>query len=216
MALMTTPVRMSFDRLPAEIPIFPLPGVLLLPRGQLPLNIFEPRYVAMVDTALSSGHRLIGMVQPKENGELYRTGCAGRIQSYNETPDGRYEIVLLGVCRFRIEEELAQVSGYRRVHASWNSFENDIEPIGCLDLDRGKLKKLLKNYFHHQGLTCSWDAVDNAPDEKLITSLAMICPFDAKEKQALLEASCCRERGKLFMTLLEMESDNCSGCGHKH
>ena len=213
---MTTPQRLSFDRLPAEMPIFPLPSVLLLPRGQLPLNIFEPRYIAMVDAALAAGHRLIGMVQPRENGELFQIGCAGRIQSYNETSDGRYEIVLLGVCRFRIEQELAQQSGFRRVMADWSEFKEDIEPIGCLDLDRVKLKKLLKNYFHHQGLTCSWDAVDNAPDEKLITSLAMICPFDAKEKQALLEASCCRERGKLFMTLLEMESDNGACCGNKH
>ena len=210
---MTTAPRHRFEDLPGEIPIFPLNGVLLLPRGQLPLNIFEPRYVAMVDAAMSS-NRLIGMVQTKDDGSLYKTGCAGRITSYNETPDGRYEIVLTGVCRFRFEKELSQESGFRRVQSDWTSFENDLHKMDCLDIDRGKLRKLLKNYFEKQGLTCSWDAVDQASDEKLMTTLAMICPFDGKEKQALLEAACCKERAKLFMTMLEMESTGSCGCKH--
>lgn len=210
---MTKPFRQTYDTLPGELPIFPLGGVLLLPRGQLPLNIFEPRYVAMVDDALRAS-RLIGMIQPDETGELYKVGCAGRITSYNETADGRYEIVLTGVTRFKIEEELGQKSGYRRANVGWADFKDDLEPMGCLDMDRNKLKNLLKDYFHHQGLTCSWDAVDNAGDEKLITSLAMICPFDAHEKQALLETPCCKARAKLFMTLLEMESNGCCGCKH--
>lgn len=210
---MTTATKQTFEGLPEELPIFPLTGVLLLPRGQLPLNIFEPRYIAMVDEAMKS-HRLIGMIQAGEDGTIYKTGCAGRIISYNETHDGRYEIVLSGICRFKIEYELDQKNGFRRVKANWTEFKHDMEPMVCLDMDRPKLTKLLKNYFQQQGLTCSWDAVDNAADEKLITSLAMICPFDAKEKQALLEAPCCKERAKLFMTLLEME---CSGeCGCKH
>lgn len=212
---MTQRPTLSIDALPAEIPIFPLGGVLLLPRGQLPLNIFEPRYLAMVDDAISS-HRLIGMVQTKEDGSLYKVGCAGRITSFNETADGRNEIVLTGVCRFSIEEELSQKDGYRRVHAAWSGFKKDMEPMGCLDMDRAKLKKLLKNYFEKQGLTCSWDAVDSAADEKLITSLAMICPLDASDKQALLEAPCCKERAKLFISLLEMEASGGCGCGHKH
>lgn len=211
---MGTPFKQSYDALPGELAIFPLAGVLLLPRGQLPLNIFEPRYIAMVDAALRTPSRLIGMVQPDANGEIYKVGCAGRISSYNETPDGRYEVVLTGVCRFKVESELSQADGYRRAQASWDQFKNDLEPMGCLDMDRDKLKKLLKNYFHHQGLTCSWEAVDNAADEKLITSLAMICPFDAHEKQALLEAPCCKERAKLFMTLLEMDAEGCCGCKH--
>ena len=210
---MTSAPRQKFDDLPGELPIFPLTGVLLLPRGQLPLNIFEPRYVAMVDSALSS-HRLIGMVQTKDDGSVYNIGCAGRITSYNEASDGRYEVVLTGVSRFHFEEELSQVSGYRRVKSLWSGFEKDMEIASCLDVDRSKLRKLLKNYFEQQGLTCSWDAVDQASDEKLMTTLAMICPFEAKEKQALLEAPCCRERAQLFMTLLEME---CTGnCGCKH
>ena len=201
------------DSLPEELPIFPLTGVLLLPRGQLPLNIFEPRYIAMVDEAMKS-HRLIGMMQAREDGNLYDVGCAGRITSYHETHDGRYEIVLSGVCRFRIEKELSQKNGFRNIKADWSSYARDLEPMACLDMDRGKLKELLKNYFKKQDLTCSWDAVDGAGDEKLITSLAMICPFDAKEKQALLEIPCCKERAKLFMTLLEMDCKGDCGCRH--
>ncbi len=201
--------------LPDELPIFPLGGVLLLPRGQLPLNIFEPRYIAMVDEAVSTS-RLIGMVQTKEDGDIYKIGCAGRITSYNETSDGRYEIVLTGICRFHIDEELGQKNGFRRVKAGWKDFKHDVEPMECLDMDRPKLRSLLKNYFEQQGLTCSWEAVDKAGDEKLITSLAMICPFEGKEKQALLEAPCCKERAKLFMTLLEMEIKGGCGCGGRH
>lgn len=210
---MTTAPRHKFEDLPGEIPIFPLTGVLLLPRGQLPLNIFEPRYVAMVDHVIAA-HRLIGMVQTKDDGSVYTIGCAGRVTSYNETPDGRYEIVLTGICRFRFDQELSQVNGYRRVKADWADYANDLQKIDCLDMDRGKLRKLLKNYFEKQGLTCSWDAVDQASDEKLMTTLAMICPLDAKEKQALLEAPCCKTRAKLFMTMLEMECTG--GCGCKH
>lgn len=210
---MTSPSRHTFETLPGELPIFPLPGVLLLPRGQLPLNIFEPRYIAMVDEAMRT-ERLIGMIQPDDSGSLYNVGCAGRVQSYHETNDGRYEIVLQGVCRFRTRAELPQKSGFRRVTADWTDFAKDMQPMGCLDLDRPKLKKLLKNYFQQHNLTCSWEAVDNAADDKLMTSLAMICPFEAKEKQALLEAPCCKDRAKLFMDLLEIES--CGGCGCKH
>ena len=210
---MTTQPRHKFEDLPGEIPIFPLGGVLLLPRGQLPLNIFEPRYIAMVDFAMSS-HRLIGMVQARDDGSVYNTGCAGRITSYNETSDGRYEIVLTGICRFQFNGELSQESGFRRVKADWAAFEKDLQKMDCLDIDRGKLRGLLKNYFEKQGLTCSWDAVDQASDEKLMTTLAMICPFDSKEKQALLEAVCCKERAKLFMTMLEMECTGSCGCKH--
>lgn len=167
----------------------------------------------MVDSAMAS-HRLIGMVQMKDDGSIYSTGCAGRITSYNETADGRYEIVLTGVCRFRLEGELSQESGFRRGRSDWSGFEKDMHKIDCLDIDRGRLRKLLKNYFEKQGLTCSWDAVDQASDEKLMTTLAMICPFDASAKQALLEAVCCKERAKLFMTMLEMECTG--GCGCKH
>ena len=208
----TSPFINSFETLPEQLPIFPLGGVLLLPRGVLPLNIFEPRYIAMVDQAMRTD-RLIGMIQPREDGTLYKVGCAGRISSYHETSDGRYEIVLTGVCRFLMSDELPQVNGYRRVHAIWDDYKDDLEPIGCLDMDRPKLNSLLKDYFEHNGLTCSWEAVEGASDEKLMTCLAMICPFESHEKQALLEAPCCRERAKLFMTLLEMAKGDC-GCRH--
>ena len=184
---MTSQPRNKFEDLPGELPIFPLGGVLLLPRGQLPLNIFEPRYVAMVDSVMGS-HRLIGMVQTKDDGSVYKVGCAGRITSFNETSDGRYEIVLTGLCRFRFDGELSQVNGHRRVNPVWDDYAGDMDSIASLDIDRAKLRKLLKNYFEQQGLTCSWDAVDQASDEKLMTNLAMIFPFEAQEKQALLEA----------------------------
>lgn len=203
----------STDDLPGEIPIFPLPGVLLLPRGQLPLNIFESRYLSMVDDALKS-NRLIGMIQPREDGALYHVGCAGRITGWQETADGRYEIVLTGVSRFRLEAELEQRSLYRRAKVAWQDFAPDLKKMDCLDMDRDRLKANLKRYFEKQGLTCSWDAVDLAADDKLITALAMVCPFDAKEKQALLEVPCCKERAKLFMGLLEMEC--CGDCDSKH
>ena len=207
--------KITFDTLPSEIPIFPLDGVLLLPRGQLPLNIFEPRYLAMIDEAMR-GNRLIGMIQPKEDGTLHAVGCAGRIFSYHETQDGRIEVVLNGICRFKIREELAQKDGYRRVSADWSAYAHDMEPMGCLDIDRAAFSKRLKTYFDQQGFDCSWEAIEKASDEKLITCLAMVCPFEAKEKQALLEAGCCRERAKLFMTLLEMSVTSACDCGHKH
>jgi len=193
-----------FETLPQILPLFPLTGVLLLPRGTLPLNIFEPRYLAMVDHALKTD-RLIGMIQQKEDGSLYDIGCAGRIISYTETTDGRYEIILGGVCRFRGAQGLEDPQGFRTCVPRWAGFEKDMEPMGCLDLDRARLTALLQAYFEKQGMTCSWDAVQEAADEKLITCLAMVCPFEPKEKQALLEAVCCKERAHLFMTLLEME-----------
>lgn len=203
----------DFESLPDSLPVLPLGGVLLLPRGNLPLNIFEPRHVAMVDEAMRS-HRLIGMLQTREDGTLYDVGCAGRITSFHETGDGRYEIVLTGICRFRMTEELPQQNGYRRAQVSWGGYQLDMEPMTCLDMDRGKLNKLLKTYFEQNGLTCSWKAVEGAGDEKLITTLAMVCPFEPHEKQALLEAHCCKERAQLFMTLLEMSTQGDCGCKH--
>lgn len=203
----------KYETLPETLPVFPLDGVLLLPRGMLPLNIFETRYIALVDEAISS-HRLIGMLQTRDDGGLYNIGCAGRIVSYNETSDGRYEIVLTGICRFRFDRELDQKNGFRRVVPLWNDYNHDMEPLGTLGVDRAHLNALLKEYFQMNGLTCSWEAVEGASDEKLMTSLAMICPMDAKEKQALLEAGCCKERAQLFLTLLEMAIRGDCSCKH--
>lgn len=191
--------------LPDEMPIFPLTGVLLLPRGHLPLNIFEPRYIAMVNEALST-HRIIGMIQPRacEGPELYDVGCAGRIISFEETADGRYLITLAGVNRFKVKKELEPKDGYRRVKPDWVEFENDQVPMECLDLNKPKLLDLLKQYFDHEGLSCDWNAIESSQDERLITALAMICPFNACEKQVLLETLCCKDRAKTFMTMLDM------------
>lgn len=201
--------------LPDEIPVFPLPGVLLLPRGHLPLNIFEPRYIAMVDDALKAS-RMIGMIQPRDDSALYDTGCAGRITSFNETGDGRYLITLTGISRFKIKNEIEPKNGYRRVMPDWSPFAHDFHELKCLDIDRADLKKMLHDYFQMQDLHCDMDSIDNAPDEKLITCLSMICPFDAGEKQALLEAKCCRERAQKFMALLKMalHKDGCCGGCH--
>lgn len=217
----TNPFAPDFDDLPEELPIFPLAGVLLLPRGSLPLNIFEPRYVAMVEDALR-GNRLIGMIQTKtaEDGaddDIFTVGCAGKITEFSETVDGRYEIKLAGISRFKIAEELSKNSkGYRRVRTSWTDYEGDLKAKTCLDLDREKLKSLLQKYFHKQGMDCDWYAVDEADDGKLITCLSMVCPFTPCEKQALLEAGCCHDRGEKFMTMLEMAACDEGGCKHKH
>lgn len=211
--------------MPDHIPVFPLAGVLLLPRGNLPLNIFEPRYLAMVDDALRA-ERLIGMIQPRKGGEacpsapspLYGTGCAGRITSFSETGDGRYLLTLTGICRFHVAEEVAPVNGYRRVRAAWDAFADDFTPRERLDIDRVLLKQLLKHYFASHELSCDWDTIDSAPDEKLITCLSMICPFEPGEKQALLEAACSGARAERFMAMLRMavESGRCGGAGGCH
>jgi Lon protease-like protein len=203
--------KIEFDTLPETLPVFPLEGVLLLPRGNLPLHIFEPRYIAMVDDSIAA-HRIIGIAQPKQKiGEfgpdLYKTCCAGKITSFEETQDGRYYINLTGICRFDIKEEVAKKNGYRVASVEWQNFENDLEPVGCLDIDRSRLRGLLENYFNKNNLSCEWDIIDSAADEKLITCLSMICPFTAQEKQALLEAECCKQRAQMFMTMLEMASD---------
>lgn len=212
--------------LPQSLPIFPLTGVLLLPRGQLPLNIFEPRYLAMVEDALKMD-RLIGMIQPRDfqqgmtadRAPLFETGCAGKITAFEETEDGRYLITLTGVSRFRLAEELPPQRGYRRVRADWSAFSEDRQARDCLGIDRNQLKDLLRSYFDIEGLSCSWDSIDGANDDKLMTALSMICPLDPGEKQALLEAACCRSRAKMFMTMLEMAIHNAKaicGCGGCH
>jgi Lon protease-like protein len=197
----------SIDDLPKTLPIFPLNGVLLLPRGRLPLNIFEPRYLAMFDDALA-GDRLVGMVQlsePRGAGQpaVFKIGCAGRITSFQETDDGRYHVALDGVARFRVDAELPLHRGYRSVRPDWSAYAGDLTDQEC-DLDRRRLIDLLQSYFRINGLSANWDAVEDAPDERLLTSVAMICPFAPPEKQALLEADCLSERGRLMMTLLEI------------
>lgn len=204
------PFDPPLDALPGMLPIFPLPGVVLLPRGQLPLNVFEPRYMAMVDDILA-GDRLIGMIQPtdpacrRRSPTVYETGCAGRVTRFSETDDGRYLVTLTGVCRFSVQRELAPGrGGYRCVVPAWERFVADLEGEAEAELDRPRLLVGLKTYFRNQGITANWDAIENSPDERLITSLAMICPFDSCEKQALLEAPNLAERARLLIALIEM------------
>jgi Lon protease-like protein len=203
------PFDPTFDQLPEIVPIFPLAGVLLLPRGKLPLNVFEPRYLAMTEDALS-GNRMIGIIQPSDPlsrasvPPVYPIGCAGRITSFSETDDGRYLITLTGVCRFDTVRELPIVRGYRRVDVSWERFAADLEESGPALFDRARLVEGLKTYFKIQGISANWDAIDSTPDERLVTSLAMICPFEPSEKQALLECGSLSERASMMVAIIEM------------
>ena len=200
----------GIEDLPRIIPIFPLPGVLLLPRGRLPLNIFEPRYLEMTQDAMAS-HRMVGMIQPADPlakldaPEVYPVGCVGRITSFSETPDSRFLITLAGVCRFAIVREL-EPEGllYRRVRADYSRFAGDLPEPAPLSLDRDSLIPALKSYFDHNGLSADWEAIDRANDETLVTCLAMACPFEPSEKQALLECSSETELAAMMQALFEM------------
>lgn len=213
------PFDPSFEQLPETLPIFPLSGVLLLPGGRLPLNIFEPRYLAMIFDSLA-GHRMIGMVQPMQPGgfagdgmpapdgkpKVHKVGCAGRIVSFNESEDGRLLLALSGICRFEIgrELDLAQ-GGYRRVSSLFAPYRADLdhadEPI---ELDRERLMAALAAFFRSRSLSTDWEAVKKAADQNLVTSLSMVLPFGPAEKQALLEAADTSARAKLLVGLLEM------------
>jgi Lon protease-like protein len=204
--------------LPDTLPIFPLTGVLLLPRGRLPLNIFEPRYLAMTRDALG-GERLIGMVQPNEPQQdnrgggamkppVYPIGCAGRITSFSETDDGRYLLTLTGVSRFRIRDELPLLSGYRRVVAEWQPFAHDVETPSGTEFDRDRFIRGLKGFFTQRQISADWEAIEKAAGEHLINSIAMLCPFAPSEKQALLEAPDLDERARLLIALVEMAAVN--------
>ena len=205
--------RLGGTALPTILPIFPLTGVLLLPRGRLPLNIFEPRYLAMTRDALA-GERLIGMVQPSDprvrgdNPPVYPTGCAGRITSFSETDDGRFLIALTGLSRFRIREELPLLEGYRRVVPEWREFGGDLQTEDEPGFDRDRLLLGLRAYFQHHQMQADWDAITSVPGERLVTSIAMICPFEPSEKQALLEAPDLAERARLLTAIVEMAALN--------
>jgi Lon protease-like protein len=212
----------SPNTLPTRFPIFPLAGALLLPGGNLPLNIFEPRYLQMTRDAMQTD-KVIGMIQPRGEGDngrpplLYPTGCAGRITSFEETPDGRYLITLTGVARFDVVEELVTVTPYRQVLAAFERWQEDLRPTGA-DPDRRKeLIDAMHGYFQRQRIEIDWDAVAQAPLDGLITSLAMICPFTASEKQALLEAADNNRRMDTLITLMRMQSFSAEDAtGHRH
>ncbi len=198
--------RFSQADLPETIPVFPLPGALLLPRGRLPLNIFEPRYLAMLDDALKSEHRLMGMVQPyvgrAQPPKLHAIGCAGRVTSLSETEDGRYLIVLTGISRFRIREEVEGFTPYRRVNVDWSEFPADLDKPAAEDFDKDAFLALLRRYFEAQNLSSDWDSMREAEPEMLVNSLSMMCPFAVEEKQALLEAPGLADRADTLRQLM--------------
>lgn len=201
------------EDLPDEFPVFPLSDALLLPRGRLPLNVFEPRYLAMVEDTLGQG-RYFGMVQPDkrlargENGlGLYRTGCLGRISAFEETDEGHYLITLTGVIRFTIAEEIEMRRGYRRVHAGLSGFAADLRPDDeILPFPRQILLDALGRYFAAAGVDANWEAIAEMNDAALVVSLCMACPFEPEEKQALLEAKDPHLRAAALRALLEIDS----------
>ncbi len=194
----------KFEELSPVVPIFPLERAILLPKETLPLNIFEPRYVSMVDDALR-GDRLIGMIQPQSDGGLYRVGGLGRIVSFTETKEGPYIIHLRGVCRFEYQKEMDVTTSYRQALVDYNGFEGDFVTQDGYFKDRETVVVALKKYFEKNNIMCNWNALEEASDARLISLLSMICPFSKEEKQALLEAKTPCERAQVLFSLLEIE-----------
>ncbi|MEZ5931544.1 MAG: LON peptidase substrate-binding domain-containing protein [Alphaproteobacteria bacterium] len=206
----------ALERLPSRFPIFPLSGAILLPGGNLPLNIFEPRYLQMVKDA-RRGDQVIGMIQPSAAGEdelpLYPVGCAGKITNFEATEDGRNLITLTGLCRFEIAKELTVATPYRQVIADFEPWQGDLEPDAAPDSLRPHLVEALRSYFAVHDISVDWGQIERAPLEGLLTSLAMICPFEPSEKQALLETPDACELGRTLVALLKMgtlDNDSCS------
>jgi uncharacterized protein len=199
--------------LPEIIPVFPLAGALLLPRGQMPLNIFEPRYMAMIDDSLRDGHRLIGMIQPDpthpgtpDKPALFKVGCVGRITQLAESGDGRYLIQLTGIARFRVEEELNVATLYRQCRVTTVPFVDDfIARKGEDKVDRKALLEALTSFLKANNLKTDWQGVESAPNEALVNALAMMSPYGTAEKQALLEAPDLKSRAEILVAMTEME-----------
>lgn len=198
--------------LPAIIPVFPLTGAILFARWSLPLNIFEPRYLNMIDDAMY-GQRIIGMIQPRgeEGDALAAVGCAGRITSYTETPDGRYLITLSGICRFRVVREIDARKPYRQVEADYTPFAGDLVPPPPVPTtsgapDRDVLIAALRGYLERSSLKAEWSGIDDAPFEMLVNALSAGCPFGPVEKQALMEAPTLADRAATLVALLRMDT----------
>ncbi len=196
--------------LPGIIPLFPLEGVVLLPRGQLPLNIFEPRYLNMLDDVMG-GERLIGMIQPtggtRETPGLAPVGCAGRVTAFAETGDGRYLITLTGLCRFQLNDEMSLLTPYRQARVDYSAYADDLAPIEAAGLpDRARLLSLLGQYLDTRQLEVDWKAAREAPPEALVNSLSMALPFEPAEKQALLEAPTLAGRAQVLSALMQIDA----------
>ena len=195
--------------LPDVVPVFPLPGALMLPRSRLPLHLFEPRYLVMLEDALKTPERVVAMIQPNEvpgrsGTGLYSIGCAGRVTQFSETEDGRYMITLTGLSRFRLIEEIDGFTPYRRAQVSWTGFERDLGPEeDDPNFDRNGFLSLLGSYFKARELETDWDSLQQADDELLINSLSMLLGFEPEDKQALLEAPSLSTRRETLVTLIE-------------
>ena len=207
----------ELHQLPMRIPIFPLPSALLLPGGQLPLNIFESRYLAMVTHALATPTRLIGMVQPldrhagddmvndnlADDPGLFETGCAGRLSFFQESDDGRFVIALNGVCRFHRLRQEPDPNGFLVADVDWQPFAKDLR-VDVSALDRDPLIRVMKRYFDMKGFETDWAQIENSDNHQLLATLSMICPFEVAEKQALLEADSMAKRANLLIAMMEM------------
>jgi Lon protease-like protein len=199
--------------LPEVIPVFPLPGALLLPRGQMPLNIFEPRYLSMIDDAFRDGHRLIGMIQPdithssdEDRPELFRIGCVGRITQLAETGDGRYILELTGVSRFKVVEELTVLTAYRQCSVDYFPFIDDFTARKGEDaVDREALLAVLSDFLKANNLRVDWEGIENAPNEALVNALAMMSPYGPAEKQAMLEAPDLKTRAEILIAITQID-----------
>jgi len=199
--------------LPETIPVFPLPGALLLPRGQMPLNVFEPRYLEMVDDSLRDGHRMIGIIQPdaahsqsEEHPRLFRIGCVGRITQFGETGDGRYILELTGIARFQVVEELTVLTPYRQCKVDFFPFVDDFTARkGEDDVDRAAVLDTLTKFLKANSLKVDWDGIRAAPNEALVNALAMMSPYGPAEKQALLEAPDLKTRAEILIAVTQMD-----------
>lgn len=202
----------SSEDFPSSVPIFPLSGALLLPKGQMPLNIFEPRYLSMVDAALA-GDRIIGMIQPALEGasgsgaaQLCDSGCLGRIISWSESGDGRYLITLMGITRFQLEQELTTMTAYRQARISVVPFIGDIDgEVAELEVNRDELLATFRDYLDANDMEADWESINEASTESLVNALSMMSPYGPAEKQALLEAPDLKTRAETLIAITEME-----------
>lgn len=210
---MTRIVYRNVSDLPETLPVFPLEGAILFPRWHLPLNIFEPRYLAMIDDALS-GSRLIGMIQPLDQSrtpKLADIGCAGRIVSYSETDDGRYLITLHGICRYRIDNEVKAETPYRQIEADWSAYSADImQPAATSLPPRQDIINAMRRYSEAKSIQTDWPAMEDADLETLINALSAGCPFSVMEKQALIEADTLQARALTLIKLLQLDTPGSS------
>ncbi len=194
--------KIDFQNLPQVLPIFPLPGVIVLPYGNLPLNIFEPRYISMIEDVLGS-HRMIGMIQPKNNDDLYPIGCAAKIISFSETSDNRYLIELKGLIRFKVSEEITIRNGYRNVVPMWKNYKDDLKD-NLEKLNINDLLEQLKKYFIINNINVDFEELAKIPNDQIVSAIPQICSFKNNEKQAILEAITHKDRVEVLISLLKM------------